>query len=91
MTERDTLCEKAANAYRQGNYKVIAGSSPQKMAFKVLERYAGKLARTVLRGAGAGNSPRLPDGMTRPRPFSQIPTLVVLPEIAIKVAGKVEF
>jgi fructose-1-phosphate kinase PfkB-like protein len=65
MTERDTLCEKAANAYRQGNYVVIAGSSPQKVAFKVLERYAGKLARTVLRGAGAGNSPSLPDGMTK--------------------------
>jgi hypothetical protein len=31
------------------------------VAFKVLERYAGKLARTVLRGVGAGNSPRLPD------------------------------
>ncbi len=59
--ERNTLCEKAANAYRQGNYRVIAGSSLQKVAFKVLERYARKLARTVLRGVGAGNSPRLPD------------------------------
>jgi hypothetical protein len=26
--ERNALCEKAANAYRQGNYDVIAGLSP---------------------------------------------------------------
>jgi hypothetical protein len=32
--ERNALCEKAANEYRQGNYGVIAGLSSQKMAFK---------------------------------------------------------
>ena len=31
------------------------------MALEMLEPCAGKLARTVLRGLGAGNSPRLPD------------------------------
>jgi hypothetical protein len=31
------------------------------MAFGMLEPCAGKLARTVLRGLGAGNSSRLPD------------------------------
>jgi hypothetical protein len=41
------------------------------MAFKVLERYAGKLARTVLRGVGAGNSPRLPDLELPPRTMWQ--------------------
>jgi hypothetical protein len=40
---------------------MITGLFSQKIAFKALERYAGKLARTVLRGVGAGNSPRLPD------------------------------
>ena len=32
-----------------------------KDAFERLEPYAGKLARTVLRGLGAGNRARLPD------------------------------
>jgi hypothetical protein len=35
---------------------------PEGMALEMLEPCAGKLARTVLRGLGAGNSPRLPDG-----------------------------
>jgi len=48
---------------------VIVGLSLQKIALKVLERYAGKLARTVLRGVGAGNSPRLPENILGPKTF----------------------
>jgi hypothetical protein len=38
------------------------------MAFERLERCEAKVSRTVLRGLGAGNSPRLPD------PFSATKT-----------------
>ena len=33
-------------------------------SFSKLEPYAGKLARTVLRGNGTSNGPRLPDHAT---------------------------
>jgi hypothetical protein len=35
-------------------------ASPPRLAFEGLELCDGKLSRTVLRGLGAGNSPRLP-------------------------------
>jgi len=34
--------------------------------YERLEPYAGKLARTVLRGAGDGNATRLPDNFRTP-------------------------
>jgi hypothetical protein len=40
--------------------KVKEGSPRQRLAFEGLEPYDGKLSRWVLRGLGAGNSPRLP-------------------------------
>ena len=39
----------------------------QKWLFEVLERHAGKLARVVLGGRGAGNSSLLPDGLIEAR------------------------
>ncbi|MFC1788761.1 hypothetical protein ACFLZE_02455 [Thermodesulfobacteriota bacterium] len=39
------------------NYRV---TSMPRLAFEGLEPYDGNLSRTVLRGLGAGNSPRLP-------------------------------
>ena len=41
---------------------VTAGLRRHLKAFSRLEPDAGKLASPVLRGKGAGNSPRLPDG-----------------------------
>ena len=50
---------RIAKAVRGRNGRVILN---KKWLFEVLERHAGKLARVVLRGRGAGNSPLLPDG-----------------------------
>ena len=38
-------------------------SLKQRLAFEVLERHAGKLARVVLRGLGVSNDPWLPDSI----------------------------
>jgi len=46
----------------------------KQLALERLEPYDGKLSRTVLRGAGAGNSPGLPGGRRV--------------EIEVKVPGK---
>lgn len=42
------------------------------MAFKVLEPYAGKLARTVLRGRGCSNASLLPDIVVCPATSAEI-------------------
>ena len=69
-----TLCEPCA-LHRNGfwlsvciakvigifNYRV---ASMPRLAFEGLEPYDGNLSRTVLRGLGAGNSPRLPGVLT---------------------------
>ena len=41
--------------------KMLLCNRVSKDAFERLEPYAGELARTVLRGLGAGNRARLPD------------------------------
>ena len=47
---------RIAKAVENNNRAVRKG-----LAFEMLEPYDGKLSRTVLRGLGAGNGPRLPD------------------------------
>jgi hypothetical protein len=47
------------------------------MAFEMLEPCDGKLSCTVLRGLGAGNSSRLPDGPTTILVLVAIPYIVV--------------
>ncbi len=51
------------NTMRPNRYSRIltAGLRRHSKAFSRLEPYAGKLARTVLRGNGTSNGPRLPD------------------------------
>ena len=51
----------AASVYRKGgcDFNHWVASMPRS-AFEGLEPYDGNLSRTVLRGLGAGNSPRLP-------------------------------
>lgn len=47
------------------NVVSLAGSDHQsRLTFKVLEPYAGKLARSVLKGLGRGDPSRLPDYWT---------------------------
>ena len=48
--------------YRKGSIEL--GGASYSTALRMLELYAGKLARTVLRGQGRGNSPALPDGLS---------------------------
>ena len=56
------ICQKTSGAYRKGCYVMhYSRVIRQGRAFGMLEPCAGKLARTVLRGLGAGNSSRLPD------------------------------
>jgi len=55
-------CEKTPVVYRKGYIILrIAGYSQKEWPFEMLEPCAVKVACTVLRGLGAGNSPRLPD------------------------------
>ena len=50
---------RSTSSYREGNgcshYRMLHG------ILSMLEPYEVKVSRTVLRGLGAGNSPRLPD------------------------------
>jgi hypothetical protein len=51
----------AASMYRKGDLNFRSPGRPWPgLAFEGLELCDGKLSRTVLRGLGAGNSPRLP-------------------------------
>jgi len=52
-----------------GNMKYIYNvrASPQEMPLQRPEPCEGKLSRTVLRGLGTGNSPRLPDPLIERR------------------------
>ena len=60
---RPVYCQKTSGAYRKGCYVMhYSRVIRQGRAFGMLEPYDGKLSRRVLRGLGAGNSSRLPDG-----------------------------
>ena len=51
----------AVGVYRKGDWNFQSpGRLYAEVAFEGLEPYDGNLSRTVLRGLGAGNSPRLP-------------------------------
>ncbi len=55
----DGVVRRSTYSYREGNgcshYRMLHG------ILSMLEPYEVKVSRTVLRGLGAGNSPRLPD------------------------------
>jgi hypothetical protein len=52
--------EGTADAYRKGRLRNGWVASMPRLAFEGLEPCDGKLSCPVLRGLGAGNSPRLP-------------------------------
>jgi hypothetical protein len=50
----------AVSQYRKVGVILLQRVAQQGLTFGRLEPYDGKLSRAVLRGLGAGNSPRLP-------------------------------